>query len=233
MVKKRTQIKKRRYIAAFLITALIFILGFFAGLVIESQRSAYLQDTYQQQQVEYNSMQLQQLLIDEISRDENCAALRTTFDNNIRNLESARVRLETFQEDATLKEAEFDTLAREYTHAQIRYYLLAQRTQEICGEEAATVLYFYTGETACPLCDDQAFVLTYLKRVMDDKLLIFSFNEQLAEQEPAIQILMNRHNITEFPTIVVNDEPYPGFVSRNQLRDELCDWFREDHAFCN
>ena len=232
MVRKRSTLKKRRYIAAFIITALIFVLGFFAGLVIEGQRSAYLEDTYQQQRVEYSSMQLQQQLIEEIAKEENCQALQRTFDQNIKNLENARVRLESFQQDATLKQDDFDALAREYTHAQIRYYLLAQKNQELCGEDAATVLYFYSADENCPQCEDQAFVLTYLKRVMDEKLLIFSFNEMLRDQEPTIQILMNRYNITEFPAVVVNEQMHQGYIGRNNLTDELCGWFDQEHDFC-
>lgn len=229
---KRTPLQKRRYLAAFAITALIFVLGFFAGLVLENQRSDFLADAYNQQRVDYSSMQLQHQLIEEIARDEDCAALTKTFEQNINSLESARVRLETFAEDATVKEQEFNLLSREYTHAQIRYYLLAQKTQEICGEDAATILYFYTDSSECSECENQAFVLNYLKRVMQDKLLIFSFNEQLADQEPAIRLLMNRHNITEFPSIVINNEPYGGYQSRDVVQSELCSWYSEDHSFC-
>ncbi|MFT4250486.1 MAG: hypothetical protein ACMXYD_03940 [Candidatus Woesearchaeota archaeon] len=228
----RKELKKRRYVAAFLITGLIFLLGFFAGLVIESQRTTYLAETYNQQRVEYSSMQLQHQLIEQIAQDGDCAALRTTFEQNINNLESARVRLETFQEDATLKQEDFLVLSREYTHAQIRYYLLAQKTQELCGEEAATILYFYTETSDCPRCEDQAFVLTYLKRVLQQDLLIFSFNERLATTEPTIQLLMNRHNVTEYPTIVVNEEPLAGFVSRNELEQTLCEWYPTTNALC-
>lgn len=229
---KRTPLQKRRYLAAFAITTLIFALGFFAGLVLENQRSDFLADAYNQQRVDYSSTQLQAQLIEEITRDGDCAALIKTFEQNINNLESARVRLETFAEDATVKEHEFNILSREYTHAQIRYYLLAQRTQEICGEDAATILYFYTDSSECDDCEDQAFVLNYLKRVMQDKLLIFSFNEQLADEEPAIRLLMNRHNITQYPSIVINEEAQAGYQSRGEVQEELCSWYREDHSFC-
>ena len=231
--KKRTQLRKRRYLAAFVITALIFVLGFLAGLVIESQRTAYLAEAYNQQRIEYSSLQVQQQLIEEITRDEDCQALQKIFEQNINNLESARLRLETFQDAATLRKGEFEMLAREYTHAQIRYYLLAQRNQELCGKDAATILYFYTETADCPRCEDQAFVLTYLKRLAQDKLLIFSFNEQLAEQEPSIQLLVNRYAVEEYPSIVINNELRSGFTPRNDILEEICGWYQEEHSFCN
>ena len=230
--KKRKKMQKRRYLAAFAITALIFTLGFFAGLVIDSQRAEYLMSAYNEQRIEYGSIQLQYQLIEQITRDGDCEALTATFEQNINNLENARIRLETYQQDATLNEAEFNLLSREYTHAQIRYYLLAERTQELCGEDIATILYFYSDSAQCPDCEDQAFVLTYLKRLMQDRLLVFSFNSLMVEEEPTIRLLMNRYEITEFPTIVVNQEVYAGLTTRNELLENLCDWFREEHSFC-
>lgn len=224
--------QKRRYIAAFMITALIFTLGFFAGLVIDAKRAEFLMDAYNQQRIEYGSLQLQYQLIEEITRDGDCEALTRTFEQNINNLENARIRLETYQQDATLNEAEFNMLSREYTHAQIRYYLLAQRTQKLCGEDIATILYFYSDSANCPRCEDQAFILTYLKRLMGDRVLIFSFNTLIADEEPTIRLLMNRHEVEAFPTIVINQEPFPGLTTREQALNELCDWFQEEHSFC-
>lgn len=231
MVKRtRRTLRKRRYIAAFVITLLIFTLGFLAGIVLDGQRAEYLGEQAEQQQVEYSSVQLQYQLIQEIRNDGDCSAIRTTFNQNIKNLENTRLRLEGFQEDSATNEQEYEVLAREYTHAQIRYYLLAQSIQDLCGAEISNILYFY--EPECSECDNQAFVLTYLKRVIGDKLLVFSFNRELAEQEPTIQLLMNRYQIQEFPSIVVNGELYEGYQPRQTVLENLCAWYQDDQEFC-
>lgn len=229
MVRQRA--KKGRYVAAFVITAVIFGIGLMLGIIIEGERTEYLTEAYRAQSMEYNSIQLQYQLIEQITREQDCEALKLTFEQNLNDLENARLRIERFQQDATIHEDEFLRLSREYTQAQIRYYLLAQRNQEICGEDAATVLFFRT-DSECPRCDDQAFVLTYLKRVMEENLLVFSFNERLADSEPAVRLLMNQHGITEFPSIVVNGNTTSGFVSRENLTTTLCSWFDEEHGFC-
>lgn len=232
MVKRtRRTLRKRRYIAAFFITLLIFILGFLGGIVLDGERASYINSQATQQRVEYSSLQLQYQLIDEIRQDGDCAALQTTFNQNIKSLENSRIRLESYQQDSATNEQEYQVLAREYTHAQMRYYLLAQSIQNLCDSEISSILYFY--DQNCSECDNQAFVLTYLKRLIGDNLLVFSFNRELAQQEPTIQLLMNRYQIEDFPSIVVNGQTYQGLQSRNKLLDELCAGYSEEHEFCS
>lgn len=231
MVKRR-RLQKRRYIAALIITIIIFAMGFLAGLVLDAERTEYLTEQSNQQRVQYSSLQLQYQLIEEITRDGDCLAMRNTFDQNVKNLEEARIRLESYSQDTTTQRENYDLLAREYTHAQIRYYLLAQNIQRLCGEEVSSILYFYTDGEDCSQCDDQAFILTYLKQLIGDKLLVFSFNSQLAAEEPTIQLLMNRYQVNTYPTIVVNEAVYEGLQSKEEILDDLCMWYSREYDFC-
>ena len=111
--------------------------------------------------------------------------------------------------------------------------MLAKKTQELCGNDVVTVLYFFQDKEKCPTCDDQSFILTYLKKLMGDKLLIFSFNSNVADQEPAIMMVENQYNVTKFPTVIVNSKKLEGLTAKDKVLRDVCDNFKNSYDFCN
>ncbi len=225
------KLSRDKYIIAGAITAGIFILGLLLGLVIEGKRVNYIESVSRQQNLDFSSLQLQYALIDQLSQENNCLAVQKTFEENINNLESTRIRLENFNREAKLNKNELDILKNEYVLAQIRYWLLAKRTKDLCGTDIVNVLYFFSDEKECRDCDKQAFVLTYLKKRFNDKLLIFSFDSKF-ESEPMIPLIKKTYNVTEFPTIVIEGNPRPGFKDKYTILEEICGYYKEEVPDC-
>ncbi len=224
-------LSKDKYIIAGAITIGIFLLGLFLGLAIEGKRVNYIESVSRKQNLDFSSLQLQYAFIDQLSQEKNCLAVQKTFEQNINNLESTRIRLENFDRDATLNKNEFDILKNEYILAQIRYWLLGERTRKLCGTDIVNILYFFSDEKECPDCDKQAFVLTYLKKKFKDKLLIFSFDSKF-EPEPMIPLLMSTYNVTKYPTIVIEGKPRSGFKDKDTILREICSYYKEKTEDC-
>lgn len=214
-------ISKEKYIVAGLITGGIFILGVLFGLLIEGKRLSYVDDISKEQNLDFSSLQLQYAFIDQLSQEKNCEGVSKTFEENIENLEVTRIRLETFDEGAKLNKKDFDMLKREYILAQIRYWLLAKKTKELCGDDIVTILYFFSDDKECPDCNNQAFVLTYLKKIFKEKLLIFSFDSKLKE-EPMISILKSTYGVSKFPSIVIEGKKYEGLTKKEDILKIIC-----------
>ncbi len=225
------RLSKNNYLFAGAITVGIFLLGLFLGLAIEGKRVNYIESISRKQNLEFSSLQLQYAFIDQLSLEKNCLAVQKTFEQNINNLESTRIRLENFDRDATLNKNELDLLKNEYMLAQIRYWLLAERTRELCGSDIVSVLYFFSDEERCPDCDKQAFVLTYLKKRFKDKLLIFSFDSEF-EQEQMVPLLKRTYGVSNYPTIVVEGKPKNGFQSKEAILKDICSYYKEKPEDC-
>ena len=225
------KLSKDKYIIAGTITLGIFLLGLFLGLTIEGKRVNYIESVGRKQNLDFSSLQLQYAFIDQLSQEKNCLAVQKTFEQNINNLESTRIRLENFNRAATLNKKEFDILKNEYLLAQIRYWLLAERTRELCGADIVNILYFFSDEEECHDCEKQAFVLTYLKKKFKDKLLIFSFDSQF-EAEPMIPLLKKTYNVSIYPTIVIGGKPYAKFQDKNSILRDICKYYKEKTDGC-
>ena len=113
----------------------------------------------------------------------------------------------------------------------MKYWLFAQKAKKTCNSEFTTILYFYSDN--CPTCPDQGVILSYFKRKLENKLLVFPININLEEQEYIIRILKSQNNVTnnKLPVIVIGNKTYQGVVSKKELGKILCELF-ENSEIC-
>lgn len=224
-------ISKEKYAIAAVITIGVFCLGLLLGLVIEGKRVNYVQSVGKEQSLDFNSLQIQYQYIDQLSKENDCEAVSKTFEQNVLSLESIRERLENYDKGSTLNKKDFELLKREYILAQLRYWLLAEKTKDLCGYDIVTILYFFSDEKECPKCNQQAFVLTHSKKIFKEKLLIFSFDSKY-DQEPMIKILKNAYNLNVYPSLIINNQKYEGLVTNEDLLKMLCGLYKLKNEAC-
>jgi len=222
MVKRK--VSKERYFFAFLITAGIFALGLLLGLVIEGKRIDLVVFRDQEQKLDFQSLQLQYQFVDQFSQEKNCEGLLTTFDSSLQSLEFTREKIESYRKDSTFNNKEFDLVKREYTLAQVNYWLLYSNAKETCDLDSSVILYFFADDTICSDCDDQAIVLTWLKHKLGMNLLNFVFDGSY-EDEPIMGLMKKIHNVDSYPTIVINGETFTGFTGRKEILSKICPTF--------
>jgi len=215
------RISRTKYLVAAMITLGIFMLGIFIGLVVENHRLEYIKKEDRVQKLEYNSLQVLYAYIEQLSQTEECDTIPMVYDASLEHLENARIRLENYDKDATINQEEFELLKREYVQAQLRYWLLAQRINQMCKSDFVTVLYFFSTDKECPDCEEQSFLLTYLKDIYKTKLLVFAIDSNY-EAETMVKLLKNSYNVTTYPTLVTNDKVFKGFTKKDVLQDEIC-----------
>lgn len=225
------ELNKTRYVAAGIITVAIFLLGLMLGLVTEGKRITYVQDLFDQQRAEFASSQLQYSYVSSLNSQEACPAIYDVFFNNVKNLDETAHRLETYVKDSKLNDVSFNVLKREYTIEQMRYWLLSKQARDLCSEDVVRVVYFYANDVECADCNNQAFVLDYLKKLFGSRLLIFSLDANF-EQEPMIGILKKQYNITAYPTLLIENAPVTGLSSRDDLLPTLCALYRDPPDVC-
>jgi len=228
----RTPTNTPKYVVAAVITAVIFLLGLFVGLTIEGKRVNFVQDAYTEQRIEFASSQLQYSYIGTLDTAESCPAIYQIFYDNVRNLDKSRIKLENYALDSKLNGASFELLKREYTIEQIKYWLLAEQAQKVCDQDVVRVLYFYSTDAECPDCAEQAFVLNYIKSLLNEKVLIYALDGKLVS-EPMIDALKKQFDVGSYPGIVVEkSNSSNAFVDKDALLKSICERFHEKPEGC-
>ena len=226
------EFNKKRYFIAALLTLSIFLLGLMLGLVIEGKRVQYIQSMNRIEKLDYSSLQLQYAYIDQLSQEKNCDAVSKTFENSIKNLITTSERLEEYEKSANINKEDFAILKREYILAQLNYWLLAKRTKKICNRDLVSILYFYSTKKECPQCEEQAFVLTYLKQQFKENLLIFALDSKYVG-EPMIEMLKDQYGISKYPTLIIEDTAFEGFTSKDEILKIICPLYDGNIDYCN
>jgi hypothetical protein len=222
--------KKRRYVLAFIIAAALFFLGFFFGFLMDLKRVDYFDQISSEQQLNLRSLQLQYELLQGDGIQDRCGAFRFLFDKFITELENNRARLDAYSKQSEVKTEDFDTLKRQYVLSQINFWHIAMNFKQACpnSSDFVTVLYFFSNNDICPDCEMQATVLNYYKSLLKENLLIFSFDDQFSQTEPLISMIEGIYDIKSYPALVVNDKTHSGLMAKENLSQILCEEYESE-----
>ncbi|RLE43330.1 hypothetical protein DRJ48_01235 [Candidatus Woesearchaeota archaeon] len=224
MVKRESY--KHMYIIAGIITALIFSLGLLLGLVLDYERLQYANRVTKQQEVNFKSLQLNSVLLDEFkSKKELCSILQVSLQQVLTDLGYSLERIEEYEKESDINKEEYELILRNYLLDNIRYWLIARRGMDMCNMDMVTILYFFSEET-CDICPTQGTLLTYYKKKYGNDLLVFPINVDLRKEEKVVPVLMGIFEIDTYPTLVINDKKYEGLVNREELGKLICASFK-------
>ncbi len=226
MVERK--ISKDKYLIAGVITFLIFMLGLTMGFIIEDHRYNLVEEINIEQDVKYQSLQLQYLYLTAFSTYDNCPVLAGTLKETVRDLSSSLSEVIAYEEERSSTGTRQQVVMRRYVLDNLRYWLLATESKKKCSLKIVPILYFYA--TECPSCPNQGTILTYFKRLFGEQVLIFPINLDLRDEEPMVEILISQFNITKYPTIIVDNKKYEGVVQREQLQKIICNSLGEGEA---
>jgi len=220
-----------RILVALIIAALIFCLGVALGFLLDGQRIQWMQYQSQQQKSDYESLQWQYLfLTSSTDKNQTCVVLQAALEKSIVDLGASLDKIQSYKKESQINQEDYDVIERLYLINNLNYWLLASKTKKECGEDYITILYFFS-EKSCPSCPDQGVILTYYKKMYQEKLLVFPINLDMESQEASLGILKSIYNITMLPSITVEDKKYEGVVSKEELGKIICDNF-ENKSLC-
>ncbi|MBM3303753.1 MAG: conjugal transfer protein TraF [Candidatus Aenigmarchaeota archaeon] len=205
-------------VSAFVISGLIFAAGMFVGYGLNTEKLASIESNLNSINKDVQSFQSQFLFLDMFGEKASCPMLESTLNRISENSYDLGNRLSAYGAEGEIKdEATYRERKLEYSSMLTGYWLLAEKLKSACNMSFNTILYFYSGP--CPGCEDQAFILTYMKNKYGDRVLVFALDADI--KEPSVEALREYYNITEYPSLVINGKPIPGFVSQQQLEDTL------------
>ncbi|MFH1835459.1 MAG: hypothetical protein ABH851_04650 [Methanobacteriota archaeon] len=217
------------YVGALFLTVAIFVMGLLLGLVIEGKRVAFMEESDRVQKLNFESLKLQFLYLSSLEGRESCPAFSSALSRYIKETEKTRERLEGYITQGVAYNNDFLILKREYVISQLNYWVLSKNTKRLCGTDFVTVLYFYSED--CGDCENQGFVLDYLKRRFGDGVLIFALDREFVE-EPMIPFIVETFNVSVSPTLVVEDDVLVGFQPKDTLIKVVCEKFAEKPSDC-
>lgn len=209
---KYKKVDKMKYFAALLLTILIFSAGILLGNHLSNNKLKTLTDIEDTIRLETLGAEVQyQILVGNPCQFVNS----TPLSEDLYELSEKVDYLENIfgQDDDNVRR-----LKEQYSLLEVRHWLYTTKTNEECGTNNTPILYFYSNEGDCPDCEEQGFILTYLRRKYP-ALRVYSFD--ITIDNPAINTIKDIYEVERAPTLIVGYRVYPEFMTRSELESEL------------
>ena len=206
-------IDSRKYLVAFLITAVIFGTAVFASSVLTNKKVEDVRAIEARVALDILSSETQFALLEETS----CRDIGPGFLS--KELGSLGEKLSYAENSPGFSSEDVESLKRSYFLLEIKDYLLMKRLTEKCGQEPFFILYFYSTKDKCEDCEKMGYVLTALRDKYPD-LRVYSFDYHY--DVGAIQTLTSIYKVLpNLPALIINGAPYYGFKTVEELEEEV------------
>jgi hypothetical protein len=204
----------KKYVWTFLITVAIFATAIILSNYFNNKKIASLRDIEDKISIDIMSSETQYALLAESS----CKDLSS--DILSQELNALAQKLIYTEANLSQNSVDLKRLKTYYTLLQIKDYLLMKKISVKCSTKPVFILYFYS--TDCPACEQQGYVLTYLREQYPN-LRIYSFDYNL--DNPALKTLISLYKVEKTtPAIVINDKVYNGLTDKDKLTKLLPAW---------
>ncbi|MBX4189389.1 hypothetical protein KW785_02230 [Candidatus Parcubacteria bacterium] len=199
----------RKYIFAFLITAVIFGTAIFVSNYFSQKRINAIQSIEDRISLDILASETQYALLQETS------CKNTATSTLSKDLGDLSQKLSIAEEQNGADDPSVLNLKKQYSLLEIKDYLLMKSITAKCGNRPTFILYFYSNEGDCPDCQKMGYVLTALHDTFPD-LRIYSFDFNLDLE--AVHTLRSIYGLSAtLPALVVNSDPYYGFQPLDEL----------------
>ena len=203
----------KKYIFAFLITAVIFGTALYVSNTINDKKLGEVRLAEDRLALNLLSNETQSALLKETS----CADVKNNY--LTRELGDLGEKLSFAVSQNNPNNMEIQNLRRYYYLLEINDYLLMKSVTEKCGIRPTFILYFYGDRESCPECEKTGYVLDALHEKYPD-IRIYSFDYY--STEPAIRTLISIYHVEEnLPAVIINNDPYYGFRSLETLETSV------------
>jgi len=209
---KRQKIQTSKYLAAFAMTTLIFVIGFIIGGMISDKKLSDIEELEQELTKDTISSELQFILLTEHP----CESLQG--DQLTKELFDIGTKLDFMESKLGKKNKDVIKLKEYYSLLEIRHWLLMKRANEECNASYDLILYFYSNQGDCDDCEQQGYVLSTIhKKYPAVNIYSFDFNID----DPAVGAMKSIYGITSAPNLVINGKTEEGFRDKEFIETEL------------
>ena len=208
----RKHFRTRRYVTVFILTTAIFVLGLVIGSYNTGKKLANLSSLQEDLKTRTLDVEMQYQLLAE----DPCGFINVTPLTD--ELYDISLRLDYMENVLGADDANVLRLKEYYSILELRHWLFLKKVNKECGRNDTLILYFYSNLGDCSKCEQQGFILSYLRKVYPS-LYVYSFDINL--ESNALQTIKEKYGVKEAPFIIINDAPKLGFMDKDILEQFL------------
>ena len=211
------------YVNAAVISSVVFLIGVLVGLQLNLLRSNRITEDIKDVRRGIENLELEFLFFNTIAKDGKCEFFSEEIEQLAVEADKLGRQLMMFEEDKMIDLPQYKDLKKDYTLVLLRYWLFSERVKTDCKRNLTTILYFYSKDCGIK-CDNQGFILDYIKQKYKDRVLIFAIDRDI--DLPIVKLVRRSFNVTSTPSLIINGKTYNKFMDRSSLEEIVCSFSR-------
>jgi hypothetical protein len=224
MVHQVIEHKHWVFVEAFLLAAVILLIGFSLGYFIESYRADNIIQSYKNYEVEALDLRLQNYYFQIMNESACDSAVKQNFEFADQVYDKGLL-LEKYEESSQLT-TDFALEKKKYVLLKLELWMNSLILKEKCGSLFDTVVYFYQGNpstTSLTTRSQQQVISSVLKQVKEDKgnkIILLPIAGDLDLN--AVKLQRDVYNITSLPSILINEKVlFEGYADKDNIESYL------------
>ena len=202
------KINKTKYLAVFATTTLIFLIGLLVGNKISDTKLSKVENLEQDIRTDTMAIELQYILLAENP----CSSVNST--TLTEELYEIGAKLDFMEQRLGKKNANVIRIKNYYSLLELHHCLFMKKQKKECNTDNTLVLYFYSNLEDCNRCEEQGFVLNYLRKKYSS-VNVYSFDINI--NNLALDTVKQLYNVNKAPVVVINDKVLGGFNNLEYL----------------
>jgi len=207
--KTKREISWGLYATAFIISAIIFGIGMWAGLQIEKSVTEELSATV-------SRIDQQWIALGTLMLMDNSPAFCDYLTQEMQSFDSETFSLGQKIGYMEEKKGVDPSLKSEYMSLEVRDYLVANKINEKCGTNTSLVLYFVSSSN-CLDCKEQGNQLTSARESTGARVYTFDMDVE----NDMVSVLSGAFKVNTYPSIVINSTKHTGYMTADSIVSEI------------
>ncbi|MAE12945.1 hypothetical protein CMO92_00125 [Candidatus Woesearchaeota archaeon] len=207
---ERKKINPKKYALTLLITMILFISGLVIGATVSNIKLGKLDDLQQDIRTDTLDIEVQYRLFEE----EPCRGINSTPLTD--QLYELSLKLDFMENSLGEDDPNVLRLKEYYGLLELRHWVFVRKVGSSCNQTIVPILYFYSNEGDCPKCEEQGFILSYIRKT-HPYINVYSFDINI--DNGALSTVKRIFKVKDTPTLVVVNSTYTGFQSKAVLKD--------------
>ncbi len=210
------------YSKPFMLATLIFLIGIFGGMVLDSIRADIVENNLSESEIMWEDARLLNMYINVIGQEQCDAAFRENLEYNDKIYGYGKDIEDKLE--ANVFSSELTQEWRKYNLLQFQFWLNSIELKDKCGFDYSNVVYISrmditpNGETVDNELQSQ--ILLNLKDKCGQNMMLIPLTAD-ADLE-TIDVVVGQYNITEFPSVIIDEEHvFQGLTSTEELEEHL------------
>lgn len=202
MDKKHYQ--KSIFFTSLIITISVFSIGLILNYALDYARIDAVLGMIESHELDTEAYIVEEEFAEVFNQDKCYLMKEKTYDLK-KELAKVAQDLTNYGSKSVFKKHDFDYLKRRYFLLELKFYSLISELRNRCASAPIPILFFY--EIDDDISTRQGYVLDDINQIDEfrQKIVILSLDKDY-EDEPLIDMLNIKFNITKAPTIIINDE---------------------------